>query len=49
MPALLMLGFEMDLARVMVVSILGGLVGILAMIPLRRAFIVRRRAMTAWP
>jgi putative OPT family oligopeptide transporter len=41
MPALLMLGFQMDLSRVMVVSILGGLLGILAMIPLRRAFIVK--------
>src|SRR5688572_29902950 len=41
MPALLLLGFEMDVGRVMVVSILGGLLGILAMIPLRRAFIVR--------
>src|SRR5438874_3727926 len=41
MPALIMLGFQMDLARVMVVSILGGVLGILAMIPLRRAFIVR--------
>ena len=40
MPALMMLGFGMDLGRVMVVSILGGLLGILAMIPLRRAFIV---------
>src|SRR5439155_3565304 len=41
MPALLMLGFDMDLPRVMVVSLLGGILGILAMIPLRRAFIVR--------
>lgn len=41
MPALLLLGFGMDLSRVMVVSILGGLLGILAMIPLRRAFIVK--------
>lgn len=41
MPALMMLGFQMDLARVMVVSILGGILGILAMIPLRRAFIVK--------
>lgn len=41
MPALLLLGYSMDLPRVMVVSILGGLLGILAMIPLRRAFIVR--------
>lgn len=41
MPALLLLGFGMDLGRVMVVSVLGGLLGILAMIPLRRAFIVK--------
>src|SRR5262249_5146298 len=41
MPALLLLGFHMDLPRVMVVAILGGLLGILAMIPLRRAFIVK--------
>lgn len=41
MPALLLLGFGMDLPRVMVVSVLGGLLGILAMIPLRRAFIVK--------
>lgn len=41
MPALLMLGFNMDPTRVLVVSVLGGLLGILAMIPLRRAFIVR--------
>jgi putative OPT family oligopeptide transporter len=41
MPALLLLGYAMDLPRVMVVAILGGLLGILAMIPLRRAFIVK--------
>ncbi len=41
MPALLLIGFEMDPVRVMVVSLLGGLLGILMMIPLRRAFIVK--------
>ncbi len=41
MPALMLIGFEMDLTRIMVVSILGGLLGILMMIPLRRAFIVK--------
>src|SRR5262249_17284806 len=41
MPALLIFGFDMDLTRVMVVSVLGGILGILAMIPLRRAFIVK--------
>src|SRR5437762_7045845 len=40
MPALMLLGFDMTIGRVMVVSILGGLLGILMMIPLRRAFIV---------
>lgn len=44
MPALMLIGFEMDLARVMVVAILGGLLGILMMIPLRRAFIVKLHA-----
>jgi putative OPT family oligopeptide transporter len=40
MPALMLLGFDMDLGRVMAVSMLGGILGILMMIPLRRAFIV---------
>src|SRR5262249_52638803 len=42
MPALLLLGFEMDWTRVMTVAILGGALGILMMIPLRRAFIVKQ-------
>jgi putative OPT family oligopeptide transporter len=41
MPALLMLGFGMDWLRVLVVSIMGGILGILVMIPMRRAFIVK--------
>jgi putative OPT family oligopeptide transporter len=49
MPALMMLGFEMDLMRVMVVSILGGILGILAMIPLRRAFIVKMHGRPGQP
>ena len=49
MPALMLLGFEMDLTRVMVVSIFGGLLGILAMIPLRRAFIVRMHGRPGQP
>jgi putative OPT family oligopeptide transporter len=40
MPALMLIGFEMEWSRVMLVSVLGGLLGILMMIPLRRAFIV---------
>ena len=40
MPAILILGFDLDIARVLLVSVLGGLLGILMMIPLRRALIV---------
>lgn len=41
MPALMLIGFEMHWSRVLVVALLGGVLGILMMIPLRRAFIVR--------
>jgi putative OPT family oligopeptide transporter len=41
MPALLILGHDMELSRIMTVSILGGLLGVLMMIPLRRALIVK--------
>jgi putative OPT family oligopeptide transporter len=40
MPALLILGFEMQLTQIMVVAILGGLLGILMMIPLRHSLVV---------
>src|SRR5436190_23833613 len=49
MPALMLLGFEMDIGRVMVVSILGGMLGILMMIPLRRAFIVKQHGKLKYP
>lgn len=49
MPALFLLGFEMDVIRVMTVSVLGGLLGILMMIPLRRAFIVKQHGKLAYP
>jgi putative OPT family oligopeptide transporter len=49
MPALLLLGFDMDPVRVMTVSILGGILGILMMIPLRRAFIVKQHGKLKYP
>lgn len=49
MPALLLLGFEMDVTRVMTVSVLGGVLGILMMIPLRRAFIVKQHGKLPYP
>jgi len=49
MPALLLLGFEMDPWRVMTVAVLGGVLGILMMIPLRRAFIVKQHGKLIYP
>jgi putative OPT family oligopeptide transporter len=39
MPAILILGFDLSLARVLLVTALGGLLGILMMVPLRRALL----------
>jgi len=49
MPALMLLGYDLEWSRVMVVSILGGLLGILMMIPLRRAFIVKQHGVLPYP
>jgi putative OPT family oligopeptide transporter len=49
MPALLLLGFEMHWIRVLTVSVLGGLLGVLMMIPLRRAFIVKQHGKLKYP
>ena len=48
-PALLLLGFDMSVVRVMTVGVLGGLLGILMMIPLRRAFIVQQHGKLRYP
>src|SRR5579875_1327117 len=49
MPALLLLGFEMHWVNVMTVAVLGSLLGILMMIPLRRAFIVKQHGKLTYP
>lgn len=49
MPAILILGFDLELSRVMLVSVLGGLLGILMMIPLRRALIVAQHGYLKYP
>jgi putative OPT family oligopeptide transporter len=49
MPAILILGFDLELTRVMLVAILGGLLGILMMIPLRRALIVAQHGVLKYP
>ena len=40
MPAIMILGFDLELTRPILVAAMGGLLGILMMIPLRRALIV---------
>src|SRR3954471_20612231 len=49
MPAILILGFDLQVARVILVSVLGGLLGILMMIPLRRALIVQQHRTLKYP
>ncbi len=49
MPALMLLGYELEWTRVMLVAVLGGLLGILMMIPLRKAFIVKQHGVLPYP
>jgi putative OPT family oligopeptide transporter len=49
MPALLILGYNMEISRVISVALLGGLLGILMMIPLRRALIVKEAKTLIYP
>jgi putative OPT family oligopeptide transporter len=49
MPAIMILGFDLDFSRVMLVAVLGGLLGILMMIPLRRALIVQQHGYLKYP
>src|SRR5688572_1809995 len=49
MPAIMILGFDLEITRVMLVAVLGGLLGILMMIPLRRALIVAQHGILKYP
>src|ERR1044071_3450705 len=49
MPAIMILGFDLEMTRVLLVSVLGGLLGILMMIPLRRALIVEQHGVLKYP
>ncbi len=49
MPAILILGYDLEITRVMLVAVLGGLLGILMMIPLRRALIVAQHGILKYP
>ncbi|MDX6443202.1 MAG: hypothetical protein QOH71_276 [Blastocatellia bacterium] len=49
MPAIMILGMDLEVTRVMLVALLGGLLGILMMIPLRRALIVAQHGHLKYP
>lgn len=49
MPAILILGFDLEISRVMLVGVLGGLLGILMMIPMRRTMIVEKHDELKYP
>lgn len=49
MPAILILGFDLEVWRVTMVAVLGGLLGILMMIPLRRALIRDQHGLLKYP
>lgn len=49
MPAILILGFDLEITRVLLVAVLGSLLGILMMIPLRRSMIVAQHGELKYP
>lgn len=48
-PALLILGLDLDIFRTTLIGLTGGLLGVLLMIPLRRALIVKEHANLPYP
>ncbi|HUS37496.1 MAG TPA: oligopeptide transporter, OPT family [Verrucomicrobiae bacterium] len=49
LPAMLILGFDLDLVQTLLVTALGGLLGIMMMIPLRRALMVAQHGALKFP
>jgi putative OPT family oligopeptide transporter len=48
-PAILLMGYDLDISRVAVLALAGGLLGILMMIPLRRALVVKEHGNLPYP
>jgi len=48
-PAILLMGYDLDIGRVAILATAGGLMGILMMIPLRRALIVKEHGTLIYP
>ena len=49
LPSLLLMGFELELSRTLLVALFGGLIGVLMMIPLRHGLIVKDHGKLAYP
>ena len=49
LPSLLIMGFELDILRVLLVALLGGTLGVLMMIPLRHGLIVKEHGNLKYP
>src|SRR5262245_18635164 len=49
LPALIFLGFDLEYTRILLLAIIGGLLGVLFMIPLRRQLIVKEHGNLLYP
>jgi putative OPT family oligopeptide transporter len=49
LPALIFLGFKLEVARIFLLSLVGGLLGVFFMIPLRRQLIVKEHGVLTYP
>ena len=47
LPAILLLGYDLSVTRVAITALIGGVLGVLLMIPLRRALIVKEHGIVA--
>jgi putative OPT family oligopeptide transporter len=48
-PAILLMGYDLSIAKVTVIALVGGIIGALMMIPLRRALIVKEHGRLPYP
>ena len=49
LPAILLMGYDLSVSKVAIVAVVGGVMGILLMIPLRRALIVKEHGNLTYP
>jgi putative OPT family oligopeptide transporter len=49
LPAILLMGYDLSVSKVAIVAVVGGVMGILLMIPLRRALIVKEHGVLTYP